>query len=53
MNRASTENGRKLRDTGLKAVGEVPWGTPAFFTTMIVHCHSGSVVRAGKMTGNS
>jgi hypothetical protein len=27
MNRASTENGPKLRDTGLKAVGEVPWGT--------------------------
>src|SRR5207244_7457091 len=21
------ENGQKLRDTGLKAVGEVPWGT--------------------------
>ena len=27
MNPASTENGQKLRDTGLKAVGEVPWGT--------------------------
>jgi hypothetical protein len=27
MNRASTENGRKLRDTGLKAVDEVLWGT--------------------------
>ena len=27
MNPALTENGQKLRDTGLKAVGEVPWGT--------------------------
>ena len=27
MNPASTENGQKLQDTGLKAVGEVPWGT--------------------------
>src|SRR5436853_1792294 len=27
MNPAPIKNGRKLRDTGLKAVGEVPWGT--------------------------
>ena len=27
MNRASTENGERLRNTGLEAVGEVPWGT--------------------------
>jgi PAS domain S-box-containing protein len=27
MKLASTENGQKLPDTGLKAVGEVPWGT--------------------------
>lgn len=27
MNRASMESGQKLRDTGLEAVGEVPWGT--------------------------
>src|ERR1700694_4096296 len=27
MNPASTENGRKLRDAGLKAVGELPWGS--------------------------
>jgi hypothetical protein len=27
MNSASTENGQRLRDTGLEAVGEVPWGT--------------------------
>src|SRR5438270_7113601 len=27
MNPALTENGQKLRDTGLRAVGEVPWGT--------------------------
>jgi DNA-binding CsgD family transcriptional regulator len=27
MNRASTENGSRLRDTGLGAVGEVPWGS--------------------------
>jgi DNA-binding CsgD family transcriptional regulator len=27
MNAASTENGEKLRETGLEAVGEVPWGS--------------------------
>jgi DNA-binding CsgD family transcriptional regulator len=27
MNPASMESGQKLRDTGLEAVGEVPWGT--------------------------
>ena len=27
MNAASTENGQRLRDTGLEAVGRVPWGT--------------------------
>jgi len=27
MNAASTENGQRLRDTGLEAVGQVPWGT--------------------------
>jgi hypothetical protein len=27
MNPASTENGQILRETGLEAVGEVPWGT--------------------------
>ena len=27
MNPVSTENGQRLRDTGLKAVGQVPWGT--------------------------
>jgi DNA-binding CsgD family transcriptional regulator len=27
MNPMLSENGKKLRDTGLKAVGEVPWGT--------------------------
>jgi len=26
-NGISTENGHRLRDTGLEAVGEVPWGT--------------------------
>jgi DcmR-like sensory protein len=27
MNRASTKNGSRLRDTGLEAVGEVAWGS--------------------------
>jgi len=27
MKSAPTENGQRLRDTGLEAVGEVPWGT--------------------------
>jgi MEDS: MEthanogen/methylotroph, DcmR Sensory domain len=27
MNPSSTGNGQRLRDTGLEAVGEVPWGT--------------------------
>jgi DNA-binding CsgD family transcriptional regulator len=27
MNAASTENGQRLRDTGLEGVGKVPWGT--------------------------
>jgi DNA-binding CsgD family transcriptional regulator len=27
MNTASTQNGQRLRDTGLEAVGEVAWGT--------------------------
>jgi DNA-binding CsgD family transcriptional regulator len=27
MNAVSMENGQRLRDTGLEAVGEVPWGT--------------------------
>jgi hypothetical protein len=27
MNPASSENGQELRDAGLEAVGEVPWGT--------------------------
>jgi DNA-binding CsgD family transcriptional regulator len=27
MNPAPTENGQRLRDTGLEAVGEVPWGS--------------------------
>ena len=27
MNPSSKENGQRLRDTGLEAVGEVPWGT--------------------------
>jgi len=27
MNSVSTENGQRLRNTGLKAVGQVPWGT--------------------------
>src|ERR1700739_4735187 len=27
MNRAPTENRQRLRDTGLEAVGDMPWGT--------------------------
>src|SRR6266851_2736605 len=27
MNPVATKNGQRLRDTGLEAVGEVPWGT--------------------------
>ena len=27
MKPASTENGQRLRDTGLEAVGKVPWGS--------------------------
>jgi DNA-binding CsgD family transcriptional regulator len=27
MNPASTENGQRVRDTGLEAVGDVPWGS--------------------------